>query len=95
MRLYARSLELIEEAVERARKSLFGDNGKLGIDFTRFKKSLHKIVKQNPIDIHDFAEVFINFSKTKYRKQIGRLKIYLTRLQDGDHVSFRDMFAAK
>lgn len=80
MRLYTRAHELIEEAIERARKSLFGDNGKLSIDYARFKKSLLKVVKQNPIDIYDFSSLFINFSKAKYRKQIGKLKTYLHRL---------------
>ena len=95
MRLRSRALEVLEEAVQRARKSLFGDNGRLTIDFSRFKKSLHKILKQDPIDLYDFAAHFINFSKVKYRKQISKLRIYLSRLQTGDQVSFRDMFKPK
>lgn len=95
MRLSTRALEIIDEAVERASKSLFGDNGRLSINYSRFKKSLYKILKQTLIDPFDFAQVFINFSKNKYRKQIAKLKNYLSRLEVGDQVNFREMFALK
>lgn len=51
MRLRSRALEILEEAVERARKSIFGDSGRLTVNFARFKKSLHKILKQDFIDL--------------------------------------------
>lgn len=89
IRLYEKAREIFDEAIEKGSKSLFRDNGRLTIDYSRFKKSLLKIVTQNPIDLYDFAALFINFSKSKYRKQIAKLKTYLSRLQLGDQVSFR------
>lgn len=80
MRLSARVLEVLDPSIERARNSIFNDNGRLSIDYSRFKKGLHKIIKQDPIELYDFASAFISFSKNKYRKQIAKLRAYLHRL---------------
>ena len=80
MRLSTRLLEILDPSIERARGTLFSDNGKLVVDYSRFKKGLHKIIKQDPIDLLDLASTFMNFSKNKYRKQISKLKAYLHRL---------------
>ena len=80
MRLSARILEILDPSIERARNSIFNDSGRLTIDYSRFKKGLHKIIKQDTIELSDFASTFITFSKTKYRKQIAKLRAYLHRL---------------
>lgn len=89
MRLYVRLLEIVEQSVDRVRKSLFNENGRLTIDFSRFKKSLHKKIASELIDLGEFAKLFINFSRGKYRKQIAKIKTYLKRLELGDHVSLK------
>ena len=74
---------------------MFGDNGKLAVEFTRLKKSLHKIVKKDQIELFDFSSAIINFSKSKYRNQISKIKCYLSKLETGEHVSLRDMYNNK
>ena len=46
MRLSGRLIEILESSVERVRKSLFSENGRISIAFSRFKKALHKIIKE-------------------------------------------------
>ena len=46
MRLSARVLEILDVSVEKARPTLFGESGRLGIDFIRFKKALHRTIRQ-------------------------------------------------
>ena len=77
------------------RNSLFDEKGKIKIEFSRLKKALHKIVKKDQVDFHDFCSTIITFIKLKYRKQISRLETYLTKLETGEHVSLRDMYNNK
>ena len=93
MRLSARILEILDPSIERAPNSIFGDSGRLSIDYSRFKKGLHKIIKQDPIELLDFTATFITFAKNKYRKQIAKLRAYLHRLESGDYVSLKDLYA--
>ena len=80
MRLYNRAIEIITSIHDDAKLTLFSDNGRLYIQYSRFKKSLHKIVKQNSIDLHDFASLFITFTRSIYRRQISKLKTYTKML---------------
>ena len=93
MRLSARLLEILDPSIERARGTIFSDNGKLTVDYSRFKKGLHKIIKQDPIELVDLASVFLTFSRNKYRKQISKLKAYLHRLESGEEINLRDLYA--
>lgn len=34
----------------------------------------------------------INFGKNKFRRQITKIKNYLQKLKDGEHISFREMY---
>lgn len=93
MRLSGRLIEIVEASVERVRKSLFSEGGKLSIEFARFKKALHKIIKESYIDLADFSTLFITFSRSKYRKQVSKIKSYLKRLEVGDCISLKDLFS--
>ena len=92
MRLFARVIEILESSIERTRNSLFNENGRLSIDFARLKKNLHKIIQQSSIELVEFARVIINFAKNKYKRQIFKIKNYLQKLKDGEHVSLREMY---
>lgn len=93
MRLSARIMQILQTSIDKTRHSLFNENGKSSIDFARFKKSLHKIIQQNPIQLAQFVKLIVNFSKNKYRRQITRIKKYLQKLKDGENISFKDMYA--
>lgn len=93
MRLSGRVLEMLESSVEKTRNSLFSENGRLGIDFARFKKSMYKLIQQNPIELLDFCKLIINFSRNKLRRQVTRIRSYLEKLKQGENISFRDMYA--
>ena len=93
MRLSGRLLEILETSVDRVRKTLFGENGKLSINFARFKKNLHRMIKEDFIDLLEFSKLVIVFCRNKYRKQITKIKTYLKRLENGDHVSLKELYS--
>lgn len=51
MRISARVLEILDVSVDKARGTLFGENGKLAMDFVKFKKTLHRAIRQEVIDL--------------------------------------------
>lgn len=93
--MLGRVQEIMEESVSKMQNSIFDENGKIKIEFSRLRKSLHKIVKNDQIDLHEFCNSIINFTKSKYRKQINRIETYLKKLETGEHVSLREMFSQK
>ena len=94
-RLQARVFEVLEESVQKVGGSLFSENGKLGVEFIRLKKSMIKVVKKEHVDMHEFAALILGFSRAKYRKQIFKLETYLQKLEEGSCISLRDLYAHK
>jgi HSP90 family molecular chaperone len=83
LRLSSRLLEILEASISRVRKSIFEDSGRAVKEFTRFKSTLHKILKREYFVVKDFVEHIINYCSSKYKKQFTKLQKYVERVKEG------------
>jgi hypothetical protein len=62
-------------------------------EFARFKAMLNKILKSEIINLKDYCEYILNFTDSKYLRQINRIQKYLQKVEQGEDTYFRDFYS--
>ncbi len=71
---------------------MFNENGRLGLEFSRWKKNLHNIVKGETVHLGEFVNHVLNYVRIKYKKQLAKVEKYIFKLESGANVALKDLY---
>lgn len=72
-RLSSRVIELLDASLARVRKGIFDEGGRSARELTRFKVTLHKIMKREPFLLSDYASCVIGYTTSKFIRQLAKI----------------------
>jgi hypothetical protein len=83
---------MLDASITKTRSSLFNEDGRLGLEFSRWKKNLHSIVKGETVHLGEFINHVLNYVRIKYKKQLAKVEKYIFKLEGGQMIALRDLY---